>query len=446
MSVVNLVCIIACLLCLPATSLAASDRQIAEIIYQASEPFSDIETANLDNLLERIGDSRVVLIGESSHGTAEFYDMRARITRELITRKGFNIVAMETEWPDAAMLDEYVRGSGQMGKVRYRPFGGFPAWLLGNQSVYNFVHWLKEHNRRYRYQRDAVGFYGLDLYNLYGSIDAVVNYLEDVDPAMAAMARWQYDCLMPWVDDPPLYSAYMEDKQHRGCENAVNAVLSDIHSQRHRYQQHGKERYFDVMQNARLVRNGEFYFRTRYQDVVNSWNLRDNNMLDSLLAIMRHRGPSARAVVWAHNTHIGDARATDMHAAGEINLGQRARETFGDKAYLVGFGTDHGTVMAASRWGGPPQTINVPPAHRDSYGYLFHQVKASNFILPLRYPLHPEVRNHLIKPRLQRGIGSTYTPDPDKEIKHHYAHASLPNQFDEYIWIDETRAVVPSQQ
>jgi protein-L-isoaspartate(D-aspartate) O-methyltransferase len=330
--------------------------------------------------------------------------------------------------------------------VKYRPFGGFPCWLLGNRSISNFMEWLKNYNRRYLYRRNAVGFYGLDLYNLYGSIDAVINYLQDVDPAMALLARRHYDCLMPWVDDPPLYSGYMEDKQHRGCEDAVNAVLAELHQRRHWYRQAGRERYFDAVQNARLIRNGEFYFRTRYQDVVNSWNLRDNNMLDTLLAIMRHRGPAARAVVWAHNTHIGDARATDMHDAGEINLGQRARETFGHQAYLIGFGTDHGTVTAASRWGGPAETIRVPPSHKDSYGHIFHQVKARNFILPLRYPLHPAVRNRLMKPRLQRGIGSTYTPDPDKEIKHHYAYASLPFQFDEYIWIDETRAVEPLGQ
>jgi protein-L-isoaspartate(D-aspartate) O-methyltransferase len=288
-----------------------------------------------------------------------------------------------------------------------------------------------------------VGFYGLDFYNLYGSIEAVLGYLQAVDPAMAAVARQRYNCLLPWRKDPALYSDFMESGKYRGCGYETNAVLADIQRRQSWYEQSGSEGYFHARQNAWLARNAELYYRTKHQGIVNSWNLRDDNLFDSLLTILRHRGPASKAVVWAHNTHIGDARATDMNAAGEINLGQRVRQVFGNNTYLIGFGTDHGTVTAASRWGGPPETMPIPTSHQDSYGHLFHQVEAKNFLLPLRYPLHKGIREQLLTPRLQRGIGSTYSPDPEKEMKYHYSHASLPNQFDEYIWIDETHAVKP---
>jgi protein-L-isoaspartate(D-aspartate) O-methyltransferase len=416
-----------------------------ELIYDSSEHFSSIDSANLDGLLERIGDSRLVLMGEASHGTAEFYDMRARITRELIEKKGFDIVAVEADWPDAAMIDYFIRGYGHKPRLKNRPFSDFPSWMWANHSVLAFTHWLKEYNHAFDSAEDAVGFYGLDLYNMFGSMKAVLDYLQDVDPEMAEVARCSYACLMPWANDPSLYSRDMQSGQYRGCEDEVSAVWGDLQKNREFYRETesaaDRQQYFSAEQNARLVRNAERYYRTMNDARNDSWNQRDQNMLETLLAILDYRGQTSKAVVWAHNSHIGDARATDMRFRDQFNLGQLARETFGDNAYLIGFGTDHGTVAAASEWGGAMKVMQVRPSHIDSYERLFHDVKADKFLLPLRHPIQDIVRKELLEKRLQRAIGSTY--DPEEELKKHYFYASLPRQFDEYIWFDETRAVKP---
>jgi protein-L-isoaspartate(D-aspartate) O-methyltransferase len=423
------------------TQATRTTGTLPELIYHSSEHFSDIDSANLDGLLERIGDSRLVLLGEASHGTAEFYDMRARITRELIKKKGFTIIAAEAEWPDASIIDHFIRGSGKQPVVRYKAFGDFPAWMWKNQSIITFLRWLKDYNQGAKSPEYTVGFYGLDIYNLFGSVDALLDYLQAVDPAFAKVARWRYSCLMPWSSDPALYSQFMEFQTHHGCESEVNAVLRDLRKKQAFYKQIDAERYFNAEQNARLVINSERYFRTRYQGIYNSWNLRDESMFETLLAILNYRGQTSKAVVWAHNSHIGDARATDRNALGEINLGQRVRETFGDSSYLIGFGTDHGTVAAASQWGGPMEIMRVPPSNKNSYGHLFHNVTADNFLLPLRMHLQEIVYKKLLSAPLQRGIATTY--NPEAELKKHYFHTSLPRQFDEYIWFDETQAVRP---
>jgi len=423
---------------------------IPELIYAASEPFTDIDSANLDGLLARIGDSRLVLIGESSHGTAEFYDMRARITRELIAHKGFTVIAAEADWPDASAIDYFVRGSSdrQRKKPRFRvpPFSGYPSWMWANESVLAFSRWLKDHNRQFHSAADAVGFYGLDLYNLFGSIDAVLDYLQDIDPRAARSAYSLYRCLMPWSNDPAIYGRVMHAGRHRGCEYEVATVLDTLQRNQVLYKALDEQHYFDALQNARLVKNGERYFRTLFDDNTDSWNQRDQNMYDMLLAILEYRGPAAKAIIWAHNSHIGDSRATERSRHGEFNLGQKVRETFGDSAYLIGFGTDHGSVAASSAWGAPMQVMPIPPSREDSYGYLFHQVSADNFLLPLRSsdmhtPAQQTVREQLLTERLQRAIGTAY--DPQDELKKHYTGASLPRQFDEYIWFDESHALTP---
>lgn len=423
---------------------------LPELIYDSSEHFSDIDSANLDGLLERIGDSRLVLLGEATHGTAEFYDMRARISRELIEKKGFNIIAVEADWPDATSIDDFIRDPGHnpdmKANFKIKPFSGFPTWMWANHSVLAFTHWLKDYNQKINSAEDTVSFYGLDLYNMYSSIEAVLDYLQEVDPGAAEAARWSYACLMPWADDPSLYSHNMQSGRYRGCRYEVFAVLQDLLKKRAYYKQQDRQRYFNAEQNARLVRNGERYFRTMYYANNNSWNQRDQNMLETLQAILNYRGQKSKAIVWAHNSHIGDARATEMSARGEFNLGQLARETFGDSTYLIGFGTDHGTVAAASKWGEPMKVMQVPPSHKDSYERQCHEVKTDNFMLPLRNtvlgnPIKDITRKKLLAKRLQRAIGTVY--DPESELKKHYSYASLPRQFDEYIWFDETRAVKP---
>ncbi|MEN8213984.1 MAG: erythromycin esterase family protein [Pseudomonadota bacterium] len=417
---------------------------LPDLIDDSSEHFADIESANLDGLLERIGDSQVVLLGEATHGSHEFYQMRARITRELIEKRGFNIIAVEADWPDASRVDHFVRGFNRKPMFKKRPFAGFPRWMWANHPVLTFTHWLKDYNQRFASAEDAVGFYGLDLYNMFGSIEVVLDYLQDVDPKAAESARWRYGCLLPWIDDPSLYSRVSGSGVSRTCEFEVYAVYRDLLKRRELYQQLDKQRFFGAEQNARLARSGEHFFRTMYDDKRDAWNQRDQNMFVTLQSIMKYRGHSSKAVVWAHNSHIGDARATDMGAQGKYNLGQLVRETFGEKSYLIGFGTDHGTVAAASEWGAPMQVMQIQPSHEDSYERLFHDAKTDNFLLPLRHPVQEITRNKLLAERLERAIGTMY--DPKTELKKHYFHASLPRQFDEYIWFDETRAVRPLPQ
>jgi protein-L-isoaspartate(D-aspartate) O-methyltransferase len=423
----------------PAVAAAApSGERIPRLIREAAEPFDDIESADLDALLDRIGDARVVLLGESTHGTAEFYRMRARITRELIVRRGFSAVAVEADWPDAAHVDRYVRHSSAAPR-RDVPFSRFPTWMWRNGEVHELVEWLREHNGRTREPDRQVGFHGLDLYSLSTSSAAVVAYLERVDPAAARIARERYGCLTPWERDPAAYARAALTGEYRTCEGDVVTTLRDLLARRLEYSRQDGDRFLDAEQNARLVADAERYYRTMYYGHTASWNLRDQHMFDTLTALLDFHGPDARIVVWAHNSHIGDSAATEMDARGELNVGRLCRAAFGAGAYLIGFGTDRGTVAAASDWGGPLEIKDVRPAHPDSYERLCHEAAVPTFVLPLRVPAGVPVRDALSIPRLERAIGVIYRPET--ELASHYFQAILPRQFDEYVWFDRTSAV-----
>ncbi|MDH5470735.1 MAG: erythromycin esterase family protein, partial [Gammaproteobacteria bacterium] len=424
-----------------ARAVEKTEASLPELIYQSSEHFARIDDANLDNLLERIGDSRLVLLGEASHGTAEFYEMRARITRELIEKKGFNIIAVEADWPDASHINHYIHGTAPDPLLESTPFSRFPTWMWANHSVLEFTHWLKAYNDKVSSPEKQAGFYGLDLYSLYGSIEVVLNYLEKVDPETAEVARVRYGCLMPWANDPAMYSQAVITRQYKECESDVVATLQDMLNRRMDYSRADGEKFFNAEQNARLVTSAERYYRTMYYAENNSWNLRDQHMFETLQSILAYRGAHSKAVIWEHNSHIGDARATEMSARGEFNIGQLVRQQYADMAYSIGFGTDHGTVAAASEWGGPMEVKQVQPSHIDSYEHVCHEVHADNFLLPLRKPIKEITRRELLAERLERAIGVIYRPET--ELQSHYFYASLPRQFDEYIWFDETRAVEP---
>ena len=417
-----------------------TEASLPELIYKSSEHFASIDHVNLDNLLERIGDSRLVLLGEASHGTAEFYEMRARITQELIEKKNFNIVAVEADWPDATHINHYIHGTAPDPLLESKPFTRFPTWMWANHSVHEFARWLKAHNS-VRSLHKQVGFYGLDLYSLYSSMEVVLNYLEKVDPETAEVARLRYGCLMPWASDPAMYGQVTINRQYRECEKDVLMTLQDLLKKRLEYSLADGEQFFDATQNARLVANAERYYRTMYYAENNSWNQRDQHMFETLQAVLEFRGQESKAIVWEHNSHIGDARATQMSARGEFNIGQLVRQKYGDTAYLIGFGTDHGTVAAASEWGGPMEVKQIQPSHIDSYERVCHEVHTDNFLLPLRKPLQEITCKKLLAERLERAIGVIY--HPETELQSHYFYASLPRQFDEYIWFDETRAVKP---
>jgi protein-L-isoaspartate(D-aspartate) O-methyltransferase len=411
---------------------------LAHVIANAAEPFDAIGNAELGALLDRIGDARVVLLGEASHGSSEFYSMREQISRALVTRKGFNFIAIEGDWPDAARIDHYVRHR-ETPPSEWMAFARFPTWMWRNKEVRGFVDWLRGHNAVLK--PDArVAFHGLDLYSLYASIRSVLEYLDEVDPASAKVARLRYGCLTPWQTDPATYGHAALTGSYPTCENDVVRMLKDLLGKRQDYAARDGERFLDAVQNARLVANAERYYRIMYYGSRASWNLRDGHMFETLQTLLAHHGPNSKAIVWAHNSHIGDASATEMSARGEHNIGQLCRQQFGEQCYAIGFGTDHGTVAAASDWDGPMETKSVRPALENSYERLCHETGVKRFMLALRDRESAHARG-LLTPRLERAIGVIYRPETERAS--HYFEAVLPRQFDEYIWFDETRAVTP---
>jgi protein-L-isoaspartate(D-aspartate) O-methyltransferase len=421
--------------------VAPGDRtEVAKLIAANCEPFVTIQNADLGGLLQRIGDARVVLIGEASHGTSEFYRMRARITQELITQRGFDTVAIEGDYPDTSTIDAAIRGRERV-ELRTQPFSRFPVWMWQNEEMKSFVHWAHEFNRQAGSRRQQVSIHGLDIYSLYNSIGVVVDFLERADPAAAESARVRYGCFSPWETDPATYGRAAASGRLKDCEEEVVRTLAEFLKNRVRYEIEGRDTVFDVERNAMVVKEAERYYRVMYQGDRESWNLRDQHMFDTLEAIINHRGPDARVVVWAHNSHVGFAPATEMGVRGELNIGQLARQRWGAGAYNIGFGTHTGSVAAASNWNEPVQIMGVRRSHQDSYERLCHDSGVSSFLLPLRYPFERELTDALDHPHLERAIGVIYRPET--EILSHYFHAALPSQFDEYIWIDESNAVTP---
>lgn len=410
-----------------------------QAIAAACEQFDTVDSANLEPLLARIGDARVVLLGEATHGTSEFYRMRENISRELIDRKGFNFIAIEADWPDAARIDRYVRHAGHR-SARWSAFARFPAWMWRNQETRKFVDWLRARNTGLP-KHERVALHGLDLYSLYNSIHSVIAYLEQVDPATAEVARRRYACLTPWQSNPASYGYVALNDQYRSCEREVVSMLSDLLIAEQRYAAQDGEHFLDAVQNARLVANAERYYRKMYYGSRASWNLRDSHMFETLQNLLNFYGPRSKAIVWAHNSHIGDCRATEMSRRGEHNIGQLCREEFGAGAYLVGFGTHSGHVAAASDWDGPMEVKQIRPSMAGSYERLCHDAGRANFLLPLRNPKSEQLIEDLSKPRLERAIGVIYRPET--ELQSHYFQAVLPRQFDEYIWVDQSSAVSP---
>jgi protein-L-isoaspartate(D-aspartate) O-methyltransferase len=421
---------------LVAPSPATRATAIAKLIGECAEPIASIADAPLDALLERIGDARIVLLGEATHGTSEFYRMRTRITQELILRHGFRAVAVEADWPDAAAVDRYVRGRRPHPRS-WTPFARFPTWMWRNAETHALIEWLRAYNAESDHD---VSFSGLDLYSMYTSAYEVVRYLDRVDAQAAEVARERYGRLTPWQQDPAAYGRAALVGRMQSCEPEVVAMLRDLLAKRIEYSAQDGDEFFDAAQNARVVAGAERYYRTMYHGAAESWNLRDQHMFDTLRSIIAQRG-NAKVVVWEHNSHIGDARATEMAARGEHNVGQLCRTAYGDAAFLIGFGTDRGTVAAAHAWDEPMERMRVRPARQDSYERLCHQSGVPAFLLHLRDPFRDELRDELSEPRLERAIGVVYRPDT--ELQSHYFQAILPAQFDEYIWFDETDAVHP---
>ncbi|HEY0858781.1 MAG TPA: erythromycin esterase family protein [Albitalea sp.] len=402
------------------------------------------------DLLELIGDAHVVLLGEASHGTHEFYRERARITQRLIADKGFDAVAIEGDWPDAYRVNRFVRGGGddEFAVDALAGFRRFPTWMWRNTDVIDFLDWQRAHNGALPQPRRS-GFYGLDLYSLHASMEAVLRHLDRADPLAARRARERYACFDQFGDDSQNYGLLTGLGDAEGCQQEVVAMLVEMR-RRSAAATLGSdadaEAAFDAEQNARLVKNAEEYYRSMYLSDVSSWNLRDRHMAETLGALERHLGRHGRRPkidVWAHNSHLGDARATEMgQRRGELNLGQLVRERHGRDAVLVGFSTHRGSVTAASDWGAPAERKQVLPSRHDSHERLMHDTGIERFLLPLRGAGHHLEALH--EPRLERAIGVIYRPETERQS--HYFFARLPDQFDALIHIDETRAVEPLER
>jgi erythromycin esterase-like protein len=423
-------------------------RSHADIVAEKLRPFVTPLTGargDYDALMVMAENARFVLIGEASHGTAEFYRRRAEITRRLIEEKGFMAVAVEADWPDAFTVNRYLKSDKIASAAEaLGDFRRFPTWMWRNVEVRGFIDWLHDYNVRAR--KNPVGFYGLDLYSLNSSIDAVVAYLESIDPEAAKRARTRYGCLTSY-GDPEVYG-YMTGRAGRdNCEDELIAQLGDL--RQHTFDYLDKdgaldgEAFFSAEQNARLVSNAEAYYRAMFRGRPRSWNVRDTHMADTLdeLAdfLAEQQGRPARIVVWAHNSHIGDARATDMRRRGELNLGQLVRQRHPDESLLIGFSTYNGTVTAAEDWDRPHETKRVRDALSGSVEDILHRVGHPEFLLNLRD--RPEVRHLLEEPRISRFIGVIYRPDAERQS--HYYEVCLPDEFDAVIHLDETSALQP---
>ncbi|WP_157666572.1 erythromycin esterase family protein [Bordetella genomosp. 13] len=416
------------------------DDELAVRVGKAALPWTDADGPAFARLFDRYADRRVVLLGEASHGTSDFYRARAAATRRLIEHHGCTIVALEADWPDAALLDRQARGRGGAADDDPAAFGRFPTWMWRNTDFAAFAAWLRDHNANVPAERQ-VRIYGLDMYSLGQSMAAVLAYLDKVDPTAGRIARQRYGCLAPWRKDPAAYGHAALTSRHAECEQAVLAQLRDLLERRLEYAGQDGDDFFDAAQNARLVAAAERYYRAMYLGSAQSWNLRDTHMFETLEHVLRAHGEGANAVVWAHNSHIGDAAATEMGSVrDEINIGQLCRERYGRAAALIGFGTHTGTVAAAGQWEGPMEVMAVRPALAESYECLMHRTDIPRFMLDMD-GLDDGLRENLARQRLERFIGVIYRPETERYS--HYVRASLTRQFDAYVWMDRTSAVTP---
>ncbi|HZA38513.1 MAG TPA: erythromycin esterase family protein [Candidatus Baltobacteraceae bacterium] len=421
----------------------------AELFREIAQPLTG-KANDYDSLLDLIGDSRVVLLGEASHGTHEFYFERAAITKRLIAEKGFTVLAIEADWPDASRVHRYVRGISDDANANeaLSGFRRFPVWMWRNTVVVEFVEWLRKFNKDIDPKRAPAGFYGMDLYSLHASIDAVLSYLQKVDPDAAKRARLRYSCFDHFSREPQEYGYAATVDATESCEDVVVEQLAELQRKAGEFLSRdgevAAEELFFAEQNARLVKNAEQYYRSMFRGRASSWNLRDRHMVETIEALVAHLDGSRqpKAIIWAHNSHLGDARATEMSQHGELNVGQLIRERFGKESVLIGFSTHHGTVTAASDWGERAERKNVRPALEGSYEELFHQTGLSRFWIALRNV--GDKVGVLSEPRLERAIGVIYRPETERLS--HYFHARLPKQFDAIIHIDETRAVEPLER
>lgn len=395
-------------------------------------------SSDLDPLMERIGKARYVLLGEASHGTSEYYEWRARISQRLIRERGFSFIAVEGEWRDCYRVNRYVKGwQGASALSVLNEYDRWPSWMWANREVAQLAEWLRLHNNG-RAEDQKVGFYGLDVYGLWDSLKAVLEHLERVDPGAVPVARRAYTCFEPYAQSEEEYAGATQ-LGSASCRDEVVSLLAHLRGHAREYRRNDPESFFDAEQNALVVKNAESYYRAAAESGPASWNLRDNHMADTLDRLMQRQGPRARGIVWAHNTHVGDARATEMADAGMVNIGQLVRERHGhEDVALVGFGSHRGTVIAASHWGGQAQRMTTPPAREGSYEDAFHAAGTEDKLLIFSDSVD---QDPLLDRRGHRAIGVVY--NPEYEAYGNYVSTELAKRYDAFLYIDQTQALHP---
>jgi erythromycin esterase-like protein len=422
-------------------SLAHEEPATSELIDQVrafAQPLR--EARDLDPLLKQIGDAHFVLLGEASHGTAEYYTWRTRLSQRLIREKGFRFIAVEGDWPDCYRVNRYVKGfadAGASAREVLHAFARWPTWMWANEEVVALAEWLRRHNQHLPAET-RVGFYGLDVYSLWDSLYQVMGYLQRVDPSALSAARRAFRCFEPYGEDVQEY-ARATLLVPTSCEDEVVALLTDLRRKAKEYRADGREAYFQAEQNALVVTNAEAYYRAMVHGGPESWNIRDRHMVQTLERLVRHHGPDAKAIVWEHNTHIGDARFTDMADDGMVNVGQLVRECQGDAGVvLVGFGCHRGSVIAGREWDAPMERLTVPPGRVGSWEDVFHRVSPENKLLLLA---RADLTREFLRQRGHRAIGVVY--HPEYEQYGNYVPSVLPRRYDAFLYFDETEALHP---
>jgi erythromycin esterase len=419
-----------------------SDHALVDSVRQLAYPLPSDDLSEYDPLIDAVGDARIVLIGEASHGTHEFYRERARITTRLIREKGFNFVAVEGDWPEWYRLNQYVRGGSQTPSAREALdiFTVYPTWMWGSRDTLHFVEWLRGYNAGVERSGEQVGCYGLDLYSLFASIEAVISYLQRIDPDTAQAAQARYACFEPFNGNKDVYAYSAGLGISESCEDEALAMLEELRERRQEYERIGADdSYFYAVMSAEVARDSERYYRSMYRSDEMSWNLRDIHMMDTLDRLLDHFGSGSKAIVWEHNTHIGDFRAA-ADADGMVNVGQLVRERHPDQSIAIGFGTYEGSVTASRAWGDRPERMRVPQAREGSYDNAFHQSGMERFLLLLKQAREQGKAAEFTAWRGQRAIGVVYHPEHESG---NYVPSRLAERYDAYIHIDRTRALKP---
>jgi erythromycin esterase len=425
----------------PATDRESDTAALFARVREAALPLG--APADLDPLMDLIGDSRYVLLGEATHGTSEFYTWRTAISQRLIRERGFSFVGVEGDWPDCYRVNRFVKGisgTGDEAVGTLHSFTRWPTWMWANREMVGLATWLRAHNDS-RAPDQRVGFYGLDVYSLWESMAAVVEYLEGVDPALARAARGAYECFEPYNENPEQY-ARATALVPTSCEDDAVAVLKALRSRADRFRANDRDEFFNVEQNALVARDAELYYRTMVRGGPDSWNMRDYHMMDTLDRLMAHHGERSKAIVWEHNTHVGDARFTDMQWRGLVNVGQLVRERHArDGVVLVGFGTHRGTVIAGEEWGAPMRRMAVPPARTGSWEDVLHRGVGTDALFCFDRGAPGGDILELDDPYPHRAIGVVY--DPKREAWGNYVPTIIPRRYDAFLFVEQSRAVDP---